>query len=247
MRIEDLLYHFQTDPAGGGDPGGGAADPTITGEPPTPATDPTPPAAAADQPGWVPSQDEWTQMQQTLQGVGQYAPLLNELAAVLAEPEGQQQQQYDFSTPEGQQAYLDARLEQMFQERFAPIEPVLGQIAEREGEAAARNALDQLAKDGGEFDREGALVAAQAYVNAGYSPQDALQNAAAYQRGLEQRIREAALAEYKTSIENGLGAPANPAVPGAAQQNEPPPTGRDRYEVAARNFFDRRNPIQPVG
>jgi hypothetical protein len=226
----------------------------IAGAPDAAAAEVAPPVAPepstqpAEEAWQGPSQQEWEQTQGYLQ---QTAPFLNELQSLLAEPDPyqqpQEQQQFDPGNPD---AYLEQRLEQMWQERFGAYEPVLGQIAEREGEQMARSTLDRLASEHGEFDRDLALTAAQVYVDperGGMSPADALNAAAQFARQTEERIRADERAKYTTQLGNAANAPTDIHAPGAAVEAPGVPTGRDRYEQAVANFTSRMNPTLPTG
>lgn len=240
MNID--FIDFEVSPDGGTAPAGG--DIAATPDPPaaaTPESDPTTLPAS-----WTgPSQEEWQQTQRVLQEVGQGLPFLSELQQLLAEDPSQGYQQLPPDPAADPQAYMDARLEQMFNERFGAFEPVLGQIAEREGEAAARNELDRLASEGGDFNRDLALLVAQQRVEQ-LGPQQALAAGAEYARSVQKQIGESAVEAYKQSIAAAATAPTDVSAPGAATDLPATPTGRDRYEEAARRAWDSMHPVNPA-
>lgn len=225
------LVDYETTPDGGGD--GGAAPPE-----PTPAATPPEPAS------WQgPSQQEWEQAQQALQQLGSVAPFMQELQQILSEDPGAQQQGGELQIDPQVQQYLDAQVERMYQERFGAFEPVLGQIAEREGEQIARSELDRLAGEGGEFNRDLALVAAQQYVGSGMSPDQALVAAAEYARTMQKQIADEAIKAHQEALLAAAGAPPEPGPTGAAVTQPPVPTGRDRYEETLSRFRSSMNPV----
>lgn len=229
------LVDYETTPDGGGDGGAAPPDPTPAATPPEPAS-------------WQgPSQEEWQQTQQALQQLGGVAPFMQELQQILSEDPGAQQQppggelQID---PQVQQ-YLDAQVERMYQERFGAFEPVLGQIAEREGEQIARSELDRLAGEHGEFNRDLALVAAQQYVGSGMPPDQALVAAAEYARTMQKQIADEAIKAHQEALLAAAGAPVEPGATGAAVTQPTVPTGRDRYEETLKRFQSSLNPVIP--
>lgn len=236
------LIDYEVSPDGGTAPAGGDGTVAAAPDPPAAAT----PEGEATAQSWTgPSQEEWQQTQQVLQQVGQGLPFLSELQQLLAEDPAQQQSYQQIDPNADPQAYMDARLEQMFNERFGAFEPVLGQIAEREGEQAARNELDRLASEGGDFNRDIALVVAQQRVDQ-MGPQQALAAGAEFARNLQKQIGDQAVEAYKQSIAAAASAPTDVSAPGAATDLPATPTGRDRYEEAARRAWAEMHPVNPA-
>lgn len=224
-------------------PEGGGGDPAPPADPPAGGD----PAADAGG-GWQgPAQDEWGRVTSFME---QAAPTLSMLGELLNDPgdPGAQQQgqpQLDPSDPASVQGYLDSQVERLFQERVAPFQPLLGQIAEREGEQAARGRLDELAGTIGSFDRDQALVTAQVLLQQGLQPDQALEQAARRQFTSEQKFRETIINEYKASLgAAATAAPGAPADGGAANETQQVDgRARDRYDVALARGMSRMNPV----
>lgn len=218
--------------------GGGGADPAPpAGDPP--AGDPP----AGDPPSaWAPPQEEWQNVTRFIEQAG---PTLGMLGELMQEPEPQYQPPaIDPADPNSVSSYVDSQVQRLFEERMAPFQPLLGQIAEREGEQAARTRLDELAGTVGNFDRDQALVAAQVLLTQGLQPDQALEQAARRQFQFEEGFRNQAIEAYKTSLT--AAATATPGAPpggSAANESPAPDRGKDRYELALERGMSRLHPV----
>lgn len=246
----------------GGDAGGGTSFP----EPAIPASDDHllgedgldadfdegEPAAepAAEAEAWAgPSQQEW---QETQEALGQFAQLMEYLQAEPEAPAGPPEPsiferaaagEVDLADPETFQSAIRAEAERLMEERFGPYQPILEAQAQQQGEAMVHEALDAIAKDMGEFDRNHALIATQSLLANGVPPEQAFRQAAAITRQFEERTRAAAIEEYKKSLGNLEDVEPEPLGGGAARESEQykvDPHDPDKYERVAQRFMERK-------
>jgi len=215
-----------------GDPGGAVGDPQ---------TD-----------AWAPSRDEWEQTQRYLQAT---APVITQMYEAMQQQGGQQQggqeqgqYQYDpfdeRSVAEFVQQQVALGMEQARGEMLGPLEPLLGHIAETEGERMARAELDRITQEIGEFDQDQAVMLAQGLIQPGVDPSHVLRYAAQHVHAFEERIRADERAKYEEFLREKGGAPnAAGAAGGAAYEEEGVPTGRDKYVTAVNNALARRRPV----
>jgi hypothetical protein len=212
--------------------------------------------------GWPgPSQDEWNDLVGFRQEV---TPFLGELANVLNQVEqpqyGQQQQPQYGQDPYAQQEpefdpfdsnsvqqYIQQNIQQGVQQALDPYSGVLGLVATREGEQLAKNELDTIKSEVGDFDQDAALLVASGLIDQGQDPSQALRTSAEYVRDYEAKIRASEREKYQQELQGLSGRGDVPAGAGnGAEPTIPIPTGQDRYRVAVENALARRRPGLPV-
>jgi hypothetical protein len=227
-----------------------------------------PEAAAEPESAWAPSQDEWQQVTGFIQGA---APILEALAQSYQQQQYQQpqgydpyQQQYqqpqyqqpeeefDPFEPESVQRYIQQQVamgvQQGMQQSLGPYEGLMGMVASQQGETLARNELDSIRSEIGNFDEDAAFLVASGLIEQGGDPSMALRQSAQFAQEWESRIRTDAVEQYKKELQNLQGAPSETPVGGASAANvEGVPTGQGRYEEAIRRALARRHPTMPVG
>jgi len=205
---------------------------------------------------WSAPEKEWYQNMDSF--VQQAGPILNQLAQVMNEPDDEDQQGYYYQQqydptfdPERaayeqqQQQELQGYIGQQIQDALGPWEPLLGQVAQSQGEQLARTALDGLGQELGPFNHDRAVLSAVQYMEQGYDPEQALRQAATDQVAFEKEIREAAIREYEEKRKAVAAAPVEPAAgQGSAAEVRPMPRGPDRYERLAQEYFQNRD-LQP--
>lgn len=217
------------------------------------------PAGAIEDPAasWAPSREEWERTQEFLSQAG---PLLGQIAnRVFADPSPAPQQDpsqggyaYDpfdeNSVADFIEARISAGLEQGRAEMLGPMEPLLGHIAEVEGERLARAELSAIQEELGEFDHDQAVLLAQGLLRPGVDPSAALRYAAQTVVAYEKGIREDERKKYEEFLRTKGGAPPAEGASGAAAGEEDAvPTGPQRYEIAVRRALARRNAVYPGG
>jgi hypothetical protein len=243
-RLFDKIIQYET-----------PEEPPLPDEPtpePEPEGEPAPdPQAYAQIP-----QEEWDGTQQFLTQVAQQMQ-----AAEQGYPEdyeqGYEQEQYqlpelDPFDPDSVQQYVSTvaamQAQQIVQEALGPLEPLLGHMAESEGEKLARETLDGYASEMGEFDRDQAVLMAQGLLQQGYDAEYALQLAAERTREYEAAIRANEREAYQQHLETISNAPTQQAAGGAAASEvEGVPTGPKRYEIAVRRALGNSSPVHPTG
>ena len=128
---------------------------------------------------------------------------------------------------------------------------VLGLTASQTGEQLARDALNGLQSELGQFDQDAALMVASGLLDQGASPEQALRQAAQYVVDYEKRIRDTAQTAFaQNTVEPRLpGNQPGGQPPGGAPANEIQrvPVGPGKYEKAVENWVANRRPTMPVG
>jgi len=227
----------------------------------------SPPADAPPAEQWQPTEEWGSRIDRFIESA---QPVLGQLGEVLADPGQQQDPYYDPNAydpnaydPNFQpgfeqgQPQLDPMVAQLVEQavgaRLGAFEPMLAQIAEREGREIAVTELTKMQTELGAFDVDKAVVVTQSYMAQGMPPQEALRQAAQYVRqdetSVESRIEEAvkqALDEFKQQLGHAASAPETLGAPGAAIGVPTTPTGRDRYETVLQNFESAVNPVDPT-
>lgn len=228
----------------------GAAPPSDEGTaaPETPAEPETP---------WSPSQDEWQQTQQFIQAA---APILQQLTQPPDPYDEYQQQAYqqqpeeefDPFDPESVQRYIQQSvqqgLQQGLQQSLGPYEGLMGMVASQQGEQLARQELDTIKGELGEFNEDSAFLIASGLIEQGNDPGQALRQSAQYAKEWETQIRSDEREKYKQELQNLQGAPSETPMGSASAANEVGvPTGKGRYEEAIRRALANRQPVYPTG
>jgi len=136
----------------------------------------------------------------------------------------------------GQQQGFDPQIiTSAVQEALGPYAPMLEQMASQQGEQMATEALKNLEGSVGAFDHNRALTIAQSYLAQGYDAETALTEAAKTAHTWQEEIGQAAVAEYKQTLERQAGATGDMGAGGAAMEMPGVPKGGNRYEeVVAR-------------
>lgn len=183
--------------------------------------------AAPEQPVWTgPSPDEWQATIGTLGALAQYAPVLDQLAGLMAGG-GAQADPYadvpdlDPFDEQSVQAHIDARVNALVDQRVGPLEQVVAYQNIQTGQQIAEHTLAQLEGQYGKFNHAHAQAMAAALTSmGGYDPRQALMIAAHGQAQYEAEIRReeraAAQAELTGQLENVAGAPNELGVRGTA-------------------------------
>lgn len=223
------------------------------------------PSASAEQTTepeqWQVSRDEWEATQRYL---AQTAPLMEQVAAQLqqaqqAQWQAQQQaqqpqlpQEFDPFDPESVRSYIQAHIEagvqNGVQSAISPYEGMLAGVAQSQGEAQARAAMDSLREELGEFDTDTAFMYASGVIDQVGDPTQALRFGAQQAKAFEDKIRADERERYKREMEELSQAPRQtPAGGTTADQVDAIPTGLDKYEQIAQRWLARQNPTHPVG
>lgn len=217
--------------------------------------------------GWAPTEEWGSRIDSFIETAG---PTLSALGEILSEPyEGaggqapdpMEQWQRDYSAWQeanglgqgGQQAQppvldpqaIELAVQRAVEERMSPFAPLLGTIAEREGEQIARTQLAELKNEIGSFSDDQAIKLAQLYLSNGLPAEDALRKAAEDTFQYEQTIRQSAVDEFRQSLAAAAGAQGDLGA-GAAVEGEQTPAGRNRYEDALSRFASRMSPVGPA-
>jgi len=234
MRDHDLIFEFET-----------VEDPSL-GDGGTGETPPPEPALVVEEP-WALTQDQWEQTQQSLQTLGQYAPVLDQLAQRLAPPSYAEPElpEFDPFEPESVSAFVQAAVQQGVKQALGPFEGVLGMVAQSKGEEFVTQEFDRLSAmpEIGSFDRE--IAAPIAYglaeqFGAQIDSRTALKMAAERVSAYEKKIRADERAQITGQMTTLAGAPAtlNGTAAGAT-----PPAPKTYEEVVARFRERHRNPV----
>lgn len=206
-----------------------------------------------EQEAWSgPSQEQWEQMTGFQE---QSLPILQALGEILSAPDVDDSQQvpeqpgfaaddYDPYDPAQMASLVQREIAQALQ----PLQGILGVVATDKGEQLARNELETIRSEVGEFDNDTAFLVASGLIEAGHDPGQALRQAAQYAQSYEQKIRADERAKVEQEFKTLAGAPHETPIGGAAAVGEPPsPTGANRYEVAIRRALANNNPALPAG
>jgi hypothetical protein len=212
----------------------------------------TPPVEqqAEETPWQGPSREEWEQAQRFQEAA---LPILQQ---VYSQQQGQPQQQepqqpqgpaapeLDPFDPNSVKAYIDYQTDQ----RTSRYEDMVRLVEAREGEQLARQELERLQGEMGEFDGDTAMVIAAGMLDQGMDPGRALTQAAQYLTQHEARIREDERKKHGVMLQTHNEAPREGAASqGAAQEAGRVPTGPNRYESAVENFLASRRATLPMG
>ncbi len=243
------LFHYEAPEDGGGVDD---SEPIDVAEAPV---DATPEEAAA----WALKQEDW---EQTVGYLQQTAPLLQQLAQYLPQMQQQQQQtqapaqaeapEIDPFDPNSVSNYIQFQINQGLQsalaEQLGPYEGMLGMVASEQGETLARNELESIRSQIGEFDQDTAFLIAAGQIEGGLDPSTALRQAAQYSREWEQKIRTDERERYQKEVQNLQGAPGEvPVGSTSAGEVQPVPTGPRRYHEVVERVLARQNPTSTVG
>ena len=187
----------------------------------------------------------------------QAGPVLGQLAQIMNEPDEEPDQQYynqqydpqfdpeRAAYEQQQQEQLQGYIGQQIESALGPWQPLLGQVAQSQGEQLARTQLSGLEQEMGSFNQDRAILHAVMYMEQGFEPDQALRQAASDQIAFEKEIREAAIREYEEKRKAVQQAPVEPSLgQGAAREAPPVSRGPDRYERLAQEYFQNRN-LQP--
>jgi len=197
-------------------------------------TEPVPEQPAVEPeaaPEWSgPTQEEWEQSQAQLQ---QYEQLLQQQ---------QQPQQFQPQQPLAPDPFSETfqqDLDAYINHRMAGAQQLEQEIRLAQAEEFAMERLEQLAQQGGEFDRDAAYARANMILmQQGGDPMRALDQAAADVREYEQRVGQAFYDRQIEQLQTNAGAPRGlPASGTGAVQTVPTGgLGRDPFAVT-RKFF----------
>lgn len=166
------------------------------------------PEAAPEAP-WAPSQDEW---QQIAGAVGYLAELEQRRSQVYEQPGGGETPvEIDPFDPDSVAAYVD----QLVQQRTAPLQQLHQQITHDEGEERARDILADDAAANGEFDIDMARLRADRIlpqlnargIRGPKAAQEALAQAAKDQRAYETERDKKAVERHMNQLQTLNGAP----------------------------------------
>jgi hypothetical protein len=243
-RLLSRITHFEAV----GDP---VAD-VGAAEPAAPAAEPA--AAAAPEPAAEPWRQEIETLGDHLATIAQNQEYLHQQMQPpppqQAEPTGPE---WDPLNPD---AYLEHQIEQraqaMIEERLGPLEPILGSVAEQEGERVARGEFERIGSEIGKFDQDQALLGVQALISAGVDPMQAVQAAAHRQHEYEARLKTEWEAERQAHIESLRDVPDEPGTgAGGAVGQQARPTnaaeaqamgGPSKYENVGLRLIESRRP-----
>lgn len=221
---------------------------------------PEPEAAVEEQP-WNVSREEWEATQNYLQ---QTAPLLQQIQqqqmlAAQQQQQAQMQQQmpqlpqeFDPFDPESVRNYIDSHVQygvqSGIQQAISPYEGMMASVAQQQGEAQAREAMEMIQSEVGEFDQDMAFMFASGVIDQVADPTQALRFGAQQAKAYEDKIRADAVEKYKKEMSELSQAPREAPVGGtSADVMEKVPTGPDRYEEIAARWLARQHPTSPVG
>lgn len=136
-----------------------------------------------------------------------------------------------------------------------PFSGVLGLVAQEKGEQLARNALEEIKGDIGDFDPDATFLIAQSILNdpnaRGVNPAQTLRGVAQWVQGRDAKIAEAAVEKYKAEMQALAGAPRGEVAGAGAAATEIDKIemgsgGADKYSLAVQRAMARRNPSQVV-
>lgn len=206
------------------------------------------PAAPEGAEQWVgPTQEEWQQAQQFQAAA---TPILQQIANNMGLGQQQQQQaaptapELDPFDPNSVKAYIDHGIK----EGTKNYEGMLRLVEAQQGEALARQELDRLHAEVGEFDDDTALMIAAGLLDQGVQPNQALGQAGQMLRTHEEKIRAAERERHGIALQTHNEAPREAAAStGIAQEESRVPVGKDRYESAVNNFLASRKAGLPMG
>lgn len=217
-------------------------------EPEAPVVEPvaeeTPP-----EPEWAgPSREEWQAAQQFQEAAG---PVLHQIAVNmgLIQPQQQASQQQpapelDPWDPNSVKGYIDYQV----QSRTADYDNMLRLVEAQQGEQLARQELDRLHTQYGEFDGDTALVIASGLLDQGVAPHQALDQAAQLLRDHEAKVRADERQRHGVTLQNINEAPKEGSGnTGIAQETERVPMGKDRYEQAVERYLAGQRAGLPIG
>lgn len=147
------------------------------------------------------------------------------------------------------QEMIEGEVEQRLQEQLQPFDNVLGSVAEQKGEEIANSELDRISQDlGGNFDRTQAVLIADSFVQQGYDPIPALEQAARMVYQYEQGLKQQAINEYRENLGRVAGAGEPGAGSSSAYDADKVPEGESAYRHAAlRALRAGRRPGHPAG
>ena len=231
--------------------------------PPEPSADTAAPETPAEpeQP-WSLSQDDWQQTQQFIQAA---APILQQIVQqqqpdpydeyqqqAYQQQQFQPQEEFDPFDPESVQRYIQQSvqqgLQQGLQQSLGPYEGLMGMVACQQGEQLARQELDTIKAELGEFNEDSAFLIASGLIEQGGDPGQALRQSAQFAKEWESQVRADEREKYKQELQNLQGAPSETPMGSASAANEVGvPTGKGRYEEAIRRALANRQPVYPTG
>lgn len=258
--IDRFLYDFEAPESGDG---GGAPAPEA-------APPPEPEAAAPEIPAWaqplIDFQTGAAPVLEQLSAALQYDPGAEGAAWGQGPPEalydaqtGQPLQdagpRYDPFDPDSVNGYIEhavgSTVERILNERLGPMEPLLGHIAQTEGERIARERLTSLQESVGAFDQDQAVLISQSLLQQGVGGNEALEYAAKQVKGFEDRIRADERAKVEEHYRTIAGAPRQAPNGGAVgSENAPPPDPRggvEKYTIAVNRAMGQSYPVLPTG
>jgi hypothetical protein len=216
---------------------------------PTPAPTPEETPVTQQAPEWRgPTQEEWEQAQQFQQAA---TPILQQIATNMGLVNPQQQQQpqaqppaLDPFDPRSVEEFIDYKTN----ERMGQFEGMMRLVEAQQGEALARQELERLHTEVGDFDSDTALMIAAGMLDQGVPPNQALTQAASMLREHEEKIRAAERERHGIQMQNVHEAPRESAASqGIAQEATRVPVGKNRYEDAVNNFLSSRRAQLPIG
>lgn len=255
MRDRFRLIDFEPEPTPT-EPAAPVTEPTTPPQAAQPA--PTPPAATPPEPptpapaeSWTgPSQEEWERAQQFQQAA---APILQQIATNMGlvqgggqqQPQSQDQQpELDPFDPRSVQEYIDYKTKQ----GMSQYEGMMHLVEAQQGEQLARQEIERLQGNLGEFDGDTALLIAAGMLDQGAEPRQALEQAARFLQDYETRIREDERTKQGAVLETHHQAPNEAPAQGAVATPAPRThTGPGRYEKVVEDFMASRRPSLPVG
>lgn len=230
---------------------------TAPAEPAPPAAEePAAPEPAAPEEWSGPQREEYEALVQFAQSA---SPILQQVAAALEgnyeqpqqqqapQPPQQQQQAFDPFDPNSVQSFIEAKAQEIVQSQMGDYENVMQLVAAEHGERLARQEMERLHSEMGDFDTDAALMLATGMLGPSSDPQMALANAAKYLHDYEKRIREDERTRASQTTQALHQAPQE--APATTTVNEPrrTPVGPDRYERIVDNWLANRRPQLPVG
>lgn len=205
--------------------------------------EPVPPAQPA---GWMPSGPEELQsiIFQTFEELLAQPTVTPEAAPQLPE--------YNVFDPDSVRAHATAGLQEMFEREIGPLRELLGTFAEERGRVEATKALDAVAGEIGEFNRDQAVREAAWLVSQGVNPRQAIRQAAESTRQFEEKIRSEAIAAH-VAAQTAMHDPANLEPSGggsSATEIATVRTGPGRYKQTLKDSMERHgltSTPSPVG
>lgn len=219
------------------------------------APEPSPESTPAVDTWGGPSREEWDQTQTYLAQMAQAIPELYGSINGLQQPQAQQEApvepELDPFDPASVSAYMDFKMEQRlnaaFEENLGPFQGLLGMMASEKGEALAKQELESIRGDIGEFDQDTAYLIASGIIERGGDATQALRSAATHAHEFESKIRANEREKYQEELKR-LGQAPGESVGGATStENETIPTGPNRYQEAVDRALARRRPVMPTG